>query len=295
MCLIAFSALLGACGGAPARSSTYGPSGQRGIPVVAAENFYGDIAAQIGGPHISVTSILTDPNADPHLFEPGTATGAAVAAGQVVIENGLGYDAFMDRLLSAAPNGDRKVVNIAKALGISGAGANPHIWYDVSRLPQIAKAIADGLSAADPGHRTDFQQGLSRFDASLASLDEAVASIKSRYAGAPVAYTEPVPGYLLQAAGLVVKTPEAFATSIEEGNEPTPQALAAMQALLTNKQVRVLLYNSQATSPITARMRQLAGQNGIPVVPVTETLPRGLSFQRWQLEQVQALAKALGG
>src|SRR5438874_12349843 len=126
MCLIAFSALLGACGGAPARSSTYGPSGQRGIPVVAAENFYGDIAAQIGGPHISVTSILTDPNADPHLFEPDTSSGLAVAKAKVVLQNGLGYDAFMRKLEDAAPSSGRATVTMADVPGVHGKDGNPH-------------------------------------------------------------------------------------------------------------------------------------------------------------------------
>jgi zinc/manganese transport system substrate-binding protein len=261
---------------------------------VAAENFYGNIATQIGGPYVSVTSILSDPNADPHLFEPGTANAAAVASARLVIDNGLGYDAFVDKLLSAAPKSDRMVVTIADALHVGGAAANPHIWYDVPRLPEIAQAIAAGLVAVDPPHRAYFNGRLASFDASLKSLDAAVADVRARYGGVPVAYTEAVPAYLLDAAGLTVRTPEDFARAIEEGNEPAPQAVAAMEGLLTSDQVRVLLYNSQATSPITDRMRQLAEQQGIAVVPVTETLPSGTSFQVWQLKQVQALAKALG-
>ena len=289
--LLGLAFVLAACGSAGAGT---GARGNGPVAVAAAENFYGNIAAQIGGPYASVTSILSDPNADPHLFEPGTAAGVAVADATLVIDNGLGYDAFMDRLLAAAPNSARRVVTIAKALGIAGSSANPHIWYDVPRLPQIAKAIADGLAAADPGHGSYFQARLASFDTSLKPLDDAVAGIKAKHTGAPVAYTEPVPGYLLQAAGLVVRTPESFAVAIEEGNEPTPQAVAAMEGLLTNNQVRVLLYNRQATSPITNRMRQIAEQHRIPVVPLTETLPPGMSFQQWQLEQLQALAKALG-
>jgi len=262
--------------------------------VVAAENFYGDIARQVGGRFVDVTSILSDPKTDPHLFEPGTANAAAVADARVVIDNGLGYDAFMDKLLSAAPNPDRRVVTIADVLGISGADANPHIWYDVPRVPQMATAIADALTAADPAHRNAFREGLARFVRSLEPLRTAVEDLRSSSAGTPVAYTEPVPGYLLQAAGLVVRTPPEFARAIEEGSDPSPQAVAAMEALLRNRQVRVLLYNSQATSPITDRMRQLADENGIPVVAVTETLPAGLSFQQWQLDQVRALAGALG-
>jgi len=185
------------------------------------------------------------------------------------------------------------VVSIADALGVTDPAANPHLWYDVPRLPAVAKAIADGLAAADPGNGSFYRARLSAFDRSLKPLDDAVAELNAKYEGAPVAYTEPVPGYLLAAAGLDVRTPEAFARSIEEGIEPTPQAVAEMEALLTGRRVRVLLYNSQATSPITDRMRRLAMEHAIPVVPVTETLPPGRTFQQWQLAQVQALTRAL--
>jgi zinc/manganese transport system substrate-binding protein len=262
--------------------------------VVASANFYGDIAAQIGGRYAAVSSILSDPNADPHLFEPGTQAAALVAGARLVIQNGLGYDAFMQRLLAASPNAQRKVVTMADAAGISGADANPHIWYDVPVLPLMAKAIADSLAGIDPTHATYFHERLSGFDASLAPLQDALAGIKAKHAGEPVAYTEPVPAYLLQAAGLAIRTPDAFSRAIEEGSDPSPVAVADMEGLITGKAVRVLVYNSQATSPITDRLRTLADQNGIPVVSVTETLPPGSTFQSWQLGQVMALAGALG-
>jgi len=262
---------------------------------VAAENFYGDIVSQIGGRHVSVTSILSDPNADPHLFEPGTLTGAAVTAAQLVIENGVGYDAFMDKLLQASPDASRKVISVADVLGITAPDANPHLWYDLPRVPEIAKAIADGLAAVDPANQAEYQSGLSAFDASLKPLQDALAQIMAKHAGAPVAYTEPVAGYLLVAAGLSLRTPEAFALAIEQGNEPTPQAVAEMQTLLTSRQIKVFLDNTQATSPITEHLRALAQANGIPVVPMTETLPTGMTFQDWQLSQIRALAAALGG
>jgi len=270
-------------------------SGVGPVRVVAAENFYGDIAQQIGGPHVSVTSILSDPNADPHLYEPGTSAGAAVASAQLVIDNGVGYDAFMDKLLQSSPSSTRTVITAADVLGVVDAGANPHLWYDLPEVPKIAAAIADGLSRADPADAAYYRAHLTAFDASLRPLDRALARIKADDGGAPVAYTEPVPGYLLAAAGLVVKTPEDFAVAIEEGNEPTPQAVATMNALLTGNQVKVLLYNSQATSPITERLLTLAGQSGVPVVPVSETLPPGRSFQDWQGAQIRALSAALNG
>jgi len=290
--LLAAAVTAGCSSSSDGRGTT---SGTEPINVVAAENFYGDIAKQIGGSHVTVTSILSDPDADPHLYEPGTANGAAVAAARLVIDNGVGYDSFMDKLLDASPDPNRKVVTMADVLHISASDANPHLWYDLPHVPQIAAAIADGLGAVDPANRPYYEAQASTFDASLKPLDDAVAQIKATDAGDPVAYTEPVPGYLLQAADLTVETPEAFAIAIEEGNEPSPQAVADMNALLTGKKIKVLLYNSQATSPITEHLLQLADQNGVPVVPVTETLPPGKTFQEWQLGQVQALAAALKG
>jgi zinc/manganese transport system substrate-binding protein len=282
--------------GCAASSSGQGSGTPDGpVRVVAAENFYGDIVTQIGGSHVTVTSILSDPNADPHLFEPGTATGAAVATSELVVENGLGYDAFMEKLLQASPDPSRTVITVADVLNVTSEGTNPHLWYDLPRIPEVAAAIADGLSALRPLDRSYFQTRLEAFDASLSPLDVAIAEIKRNNEGSPVAYTEPVPGYLLEATGLAVKTPGSFALAIEAGSEPTPQAVAEMAALLTGKEIVVFLYNSQATSPITEHLLQLARQNAIPVVPVTETLPPGMSFQNWQLGQIRALASALGG
>ncbi|HZD86522.1 MAG TPA: zinc ABC transporter substrate-binding protein [Gaiellaceae bacterium] len=264
-----------------------------GLKVVAAENVYGDIASQIGGSHVSVTSVLTDPNADPHLFEPGTANGLAVANANVVIENGAGYDAFMAKLESATPSKRRVVVTIATVLGVHGSDVNPHLWYDVPRLGRIAAAIAAGLRRADPAHAAAYDGGLRRFERSLAPLRRKVASIRARYAGTAVAYTEPVPGYLLAAAGLRNLAPTAFTRAIEDGTEPAPAAVAAMDALVANHRIRVLLYNEQAVSPITKALADEARRAGIGVVGVTETLPAHTTFQQWQLGQARQLAAAL--
>jgi zinc/manganese transport system substrate-binding protein len=272
-----------------------GPAGASGstLDVVAAENVYGDMVRQIGGSHVSVTSILSDPNADPHLYEPGTQNGLAVATAKLVIQNGVGYDAFMQKLEAASPSSKRIVVTIADVLGVHGRDANPHLWYDVPRLGTIAGAIAAGLEHADPSHSAAYRSGLSRFDASLAPLKQEVARIKASFRGRPVAYTEPVPGYLLAAAGLENLAPDAFTRAIEDGSEPPPQAVAQMTGLATGKKIDVLLYNSQAVSPITQRIREAATKAGIPVIGVTETLPPGLTFQQWQVGQAKQLYAAL--
>jgi zinc/manganese transport system substrate-binding protein len=262
--------LLPACASAASTAST--------LPVVASTNVYGDIASQIG---------------DPHLFEPGTRNALAVATARVAIQNGAGYDDFMSKLERAAPNDKRTVVTIADVLGVHGRDANPHLWYDVPRLGLIAVSIEAAFARADPSHASAYRTGLRRFVTSLQPLQREVARIKARFGGRSVAYTEPVPGYLLAAAGLKNLAPSSFTRAIENGTEPSPQAVAAMDALMAKHRVRVLLYNSQAVSPITKRVREAAAKAGIPVVGVSETLPEHQTFQQWQLAQARALHRAL--
>lgn len=277
--------LLAGCGSTAKKGS--------GLDVVAAESVYGNVASQIGGRHVSVTSILTSPDADPHLFEPDNANALAVATAKVLLENGLGYDAFMAKLQDASPSRSRIVVTMADVLGVRGSDANPHLWYDVPRLGRMGSAVADALTKADPPHARAYAGGLRRFERSLAPLRREVATIRRRFHGAPVAYTESVPGYLVTAAGLRNLAPGSFTRAIEDGTEPSPADVAAMDELIAKHRIRVLLYNSQAVSPITARLRSEARSAGIPVVAVTETLPADLSLQEWQLNQARALAAAL--
>jgi zinc/manganese transport system substrate-binding protein len=261
--------------------------------VVAAENFYGDLARDVGGDHVQVTSILSNPDADPHLFEPGSRTGLSVANAKVVIRNGAGYDDWMVKLLDAAPTRARRVVSVADVLGVAGPDPNPHLWYDTPSLPKVVMAIGDALTAADPAHADDYRAGVRRTVMSLRPLQAAVARLKALHGGAPVAYTERVPGLLLAAAGLRVLSPPAFARAIEDGADPAPADIAKMQRLLTSHAVKALLYNEQATSALTARLQQTARTAGVPVVPVTETEPAGTTFVSWQLAQVTALTNAL--
>jgi zinc/manganese transport system substrate-binding protein len=264
-----------------------------GLPVVAAENFWGNIAEQLGGPYVHVTSIITNPNADPHLYESDAQDATDVSSAKVVIVNGVGYDDFMGRLLGATNNTGRHVITAQQVLGIA-SGGNPHLWYNIPEVPVVASKVTDAYIAEDPAHKAEYQQYLSTFDQSLQPLLQTINQIKQQYGGTPVAYTEPVPGYLLSAAGLDVKTPEGFAKSIEDGSDPSPADTETMDALMTDKAIKVLLYNAQTVSPVTQHVESLAKQAGIPVIGVTETLPANeKTYQSWQANQLRELQNAL--
>jgi zinc/manganese transport system substrate-binding protein len=294
--VVAATLTLAGCGSNSPSGPTPGGASAAPITVVASTNVWGDITKQIGGDHVDVTSILSDPNADPHAYESDAKTAAAVSKAGLVVENGLGYDSFMDRLLAASPKPNRPVLNVADAMKISGPDANPHIWYDIPKIPDAATAIADQLGRIDPADAGTFTANARAFTDSLAPVTGAIDNIKAKYPGAPVGYTERVPGYLVEAAGLTLVTPESFARSIEDGNDPSVADSQAMDAALTSKAVRVLLYNAQVTSPATDAVKQLAQSSGVPVVGVTETLPpTDKSFQAWQLRQINEITTALGG
>jgi len=303
--LAATTVMLTACNSTPSSTGTSSttPSGATSstagaapVNVVASTNVWGDIAKQVGGGHVNVTSIMSDPNADPHQFEADAKTGAALSKAQFVIENGLSYDNFMDKLLTASPNPSRVILNAADVMQISGPDANPHIWYDIAKVPAVASGIADQLGKLDPGDAATFTANAKTFNDSLAPINTAIANIKAKYPGAPVGYTERVPGDLVEAAGLTLATPASFAQSIEDGNDPSPADNAAMDAALTDKKIKVLLFNGQVTSPATDAVKQLAQKSGVPVVGVTETLPpTDKDFQDWQLRQINEITTALGG
>jgi zinc/manganese transport system substrate-binding protein len=287
----AFSVILGLLG----QPSGAAQSHSTRLNVVAAENFWGNIASQLGGPLVAVTSLITNPNADPHLFETNAADAAKLAQAQVIIENGVGYDAWMSSLLNA-DSGNATVVNAGDVLHITGSDPNPHLWYNIPKVPKVAAAIAAAMTKADPKDSSVFQHNLQRFDASLAPLTAMLASIRKHFAGAPVAYTERVPGYALADAHLAVKTPVGFARSIEDGEDPGPADTLAMDQLITKHRIDVLLYNVQTVTPVTTQVRTLAQKGGVAVVGVSETMPTSArTYQQWQLAQLTALFHALQG
>jgi len=273
-----------------------GAAGSMVVDVVAGENFWGNVIGQVGGVHVKVTSIISDPNADPHEYEADAKDAAAIAGAKFVLENGLGYDDFMGRLLSASPSSSRDVLSVQNILDITGRNPNPHIWYDTARLPQVVAAIVTELGKRDPADAAQFQANGLAFDDSLKPITNVITEIKSKYAGTPIAYTERVPGYLVDAAGLVLGVPSTFTQAIEDGNDPAPADTAKFDAAITGKKVKVLLYNAQVTDPETDKIKQLAQQSGVPVVGVTETLPPSdQDFQAWQLRQATQILQALGG
>ena len=263
------------------------------IAVLGTENFYADLLNQVGGMRVSATSLLNDPNADPHAFESSPEDAAEVADARLVIENGLGYDAFMDKLLAASPDPSRIVINVQQLVGLPD-GSNAHIWYDPPTMPRVAAAVAAALASIDPANSSYYNARAALYDTSLLALTAKIAAMKTRFSGVPVAFTEPVAGYLASAIGLQVLTPEGFQKSIEDGTDPAPIDVAGETDLLTKKLVRVLIYNSQVTTPITSQMHDLAVANGIPVVGVAETIPATYAdFQDWQLGQLVELERAL--
>ena len=288
--------LLSGCG-SPAGGVSAASSGSSAkIGVVAGENFWGNIASQIGGRAVTVTSIISDPDADPHEYESDAADAAALSSASLVIENGLGYDDFMSKLLDAQPKSGRAVLSVQKILHVTGASPNPHIWYDTARMPTVAHAIAQQLSAIDPKDAATFTAHERTFDASLKPIEAVVAAIKAKYAGTKIAYTERVPGYLTTAAGLRLGMPTGFTEAVEQGNDPSPADNLAFEKAITSRAVTVLLYNGQVTDAETTRIKQLANAAGVPVVGVTETLPTtDEDYQSWQLRQAKEILAALGG
>jgi zinc/manganese transport system substrate-binding protein len=263
------------------------------IVVVAAENFYGDVARQIGGDRVAVTSVLNNPDQDPHLFETTPSLVRRIAAANLVIYNGAAYDPWMDKLLNVAAAPDRAVI-VAADLVHKHAGADPHLWYDPPTIPAVATALAATLSTIDPPHKSDYAARLKTFLASLAPLNEKIAAIADKYAGTPVTATEPVFGSMAAALRLTMRNP-SFQLAVMNNTEPSARDLARFEADLKTHNVRVMFYNTQAADRLVRRLVDMARAANVPVVGVTETCPPGLTYQAWMLRELEATEKALAG
>ena len=263
------------------------------VKVVAAENFYGDLAGQIGGANVAVTSILTNPDQDPHLFEASAETAKELASAKIVIVNGVDYDPWMEKLLKANVSPGRKEI-VAAALAGRKAGDNPHLWYEPAYMKAAAKALVADLAAVDPAHKADYEKGGAQFLESLKPLDAKIAEMRKKYAGQPVTASEPVFGYQAGLIGLKVHN-EKFALAVMNNAEPTASEVAGFENDLKGHKVKAMLYNAQASEPAVQRLVQMAKDNGIAVVGVFETEPPGSTYQQWMLGQLDALDTALGG
>ena len=278
-----------ACAGPEATA----PSAGAAIAVLGTENFYADLLAQIGGARVSAASILNDPNVDPHEYEASPAAAKLVANSRLVIVNGIGYDDWMDKLIGASPRADRIVINVQDLLGVKD-DVNVHVWYEPGTMPKVADAVTAALSKLEPQSASYFAAQQQKYLASYKTVTDKIAALKGRYAGAPVAFTENVAGYLTDAIGLKVLTPSGFMEAIESGTDPAPADVAEERGLITGKKVKVLVYNSQVTSQITQQIHDLAQQSGVPIVGAAETIPpQYRTFQEWQLGQLGDLEKAL--
>ena len=290
---LAMLCVLSACsGGAPSVTSTTTTPGV--ISVVAAENFYGDIAEQLGGSHVLVNSILSDPNIDPHEYESSVQNALAVTHAQLVIQNGDGYDTWMDKLQAASPNPQRTVL-VAATIVANKLPDNPHFWYGIDNMQSMAKAITDALVKLDGADKASFEANLATFLQSLAPIQQKMDSIKGKYTGTPVGLSETIFLYQSTPLGLQVLTPFDFEKAIAEGNDPPADTVVTANDQLTNHKIKVLIYNEQTVTPITTNLQNMAKQLNVPIVPVTETMPVGKTYQQWMLDQLNSLLQALGG
>ncbi|HEX3387913.1 MAG TPA: zinc ABC transporter substrate-binding protein [Streptosporangiaceae bacterium] len=263
------------------------------ITAVGAENEYANVIGQIGGKYVHVTAIESNPNTDPHTFEASASVAQAVSQANLVVQNGVGYDTYMNKIEAAAPNAGRKVIDVQHLLGLPDDTPNPHLWYKPSTMPAVARAVAADLSALQPAHKAYFAAKAAAFDRSLQPWFHAIAQFKARYPGTPVATTEPVGDYLLQAAGTRNLTPFAFQADVMNGVDPAPQYVSLQNGLFSGHKVKVFLYNQQVTDSLTASFLAAAHRNGIPVVGVYETMPEpGYNYQSWMLAETTALELA---
>ncbi len=243
------------------------------------------------GPTSTVTSILTSPDQDPHLFEASPSVGRALSSARLVIYSGIDYDPWMEKLVKAVRSPDRKTIVVAALVGRK-TGDNPHIWYDPATMLALAKACADVLSADDPAHKAEYATRLARFEESMKPVRAKIAALRGRLAGTPVTATEPVFGYMFQALGMKVRN-RSFQLAVMNDTEPSASDVAAFETDLKTHRVKLLVYNSQATDPVADRLKKIAEASGVPVVGATETEPTGKTYQEWMMSALAAVDRAL--
>ena len=276
----------------PAHYHSHTPKGM--ISAVGAESQYANVLAQLGGRYVTVSSVLTNPNVDPHAFEASPTIAEQVSRAQIVVQNGVGYDSFMNDIEAASPNPARKVVVAQRVLGLSSATANPHLWYSPRTMPAVATVVTADLCAIDPSHAPYFRARLHSFEASLTPWRDAIRAFRIAHRGLPVATTEPVADYLLSAMGLRVLTPFTFQSDVMNGIDPSPEDVTIENHLLSAHRVKVFFYNHQVVDSLTASILANARAAAIPVVGVYETMPTpGYDYQSWMSAEVAAITRAV--
>lgn len=289
----ALTLVLSGCG-TSSGSTGSADGGKAGVAIVASTDVWGDIARQIGGKAVSVTSIISDPSKDPHSYEVTTRDKLHMSKADLVIENGGGYDDFMTRLSDSLDDGT-PTIDAVKASGISPSGGelNEHVWYDARAVAKVADTIAAAVEKQAPNDKKQVRANLARFKKGTTAIERSEASIKKKFGGTAIAVTEPVPLYMLQAAGLHNRTPENFTEAVEEGGDVSPAVLKQTLALFTGHRVRVLFYNTQATDQAAEQVKKTARKNDIPVVGVAETLPTGTDYREWMTDNLNSVKRAL--
>jgi zinc/manganese transport system substrate-binding protein len=292
--------LLGAVACSSTNAPQSGPSGTSStgagpkLAVVATINAWGSIASQLGGDRVQVTSIITNPDTDPHSYEPSAADARVVADAKIVVENGIGYDAWADKMAASNPNPQRTVVNVGDTVGVA-EGGNPHQWYAPDSVTKVANAITAAYKKADPNDSGYFDQQNQQFlNQALSKYHSLIASIKAEYAGTPVGASESIFSPLSDALGLNLITPPEFLKAISEGTDPSPADKATIDQQIATKSIKVYVFNSQNSNPDVQAQVDAAKKRGIPVTTLTETLsPANVSFQEWQSTQLSGVADAL--
>jgi zinc/manganese transport system substrate-binding protein len=264
------------------------------ISAIGAESQYANVLSQIGGEYIAVSSILNNPNTDPHTFEASPSVAEEVSGAQLIVQNGVGYDSFMNKIESASPSSTRKVITVQNLLGLPDSTPNPHLWYSPTTMPAVAKAIEAALTELQPSHASYFNANLTRFDNSLKPWVDAIAQFKAKYPNTPVAVTEPVADYMLQAMGMDILTPFRFQADIMNGVDPAPQDVTLENGFFTKHLAKVFCYNEQVVDPLTISIRQTAEESGVAVVGVYETMPTpGYDYQSWMMAELEAVLLAV--
>jgi zinc/manganese transport system substrate-binding protein len=287
---LAMALVVAGCGG----GSSADASSEGKISAVGAENEYANVIEQIGGKYVDVSAVESDPNTDPHSFEASASVAQEVSGAEVVVQNGVGYDTYMEKIEGASSSSSRQVIDVQELLGLPDSTPNPHLWYKPETMPAVAKQLVADFSELQPEHKSYFEENLAKFEESLGPWMKGLEEFSTKYPGTTVATTEPVSDYMLEAAGIENLTPFSMQADIMNDTDPAPQAVSLQESFFSEKKADAFVYNQQVTDSITEKFLESAAANGVPVVGVYETMPTGYTYQRWMMAELKALEEAVG-